>query len=110
MPSPTPRVFVTNENPKYNYNSAEAYGDLIFVSTGDFSYTAKSPANEELVREMEDRLKDFDPDKDSVILSGSPAVMAAALLIIGRKHSNVNILRYSSQSGGYDRVRVSVAD
>lgn len=105
-----PRVFVTNENPKYNYNMAEQHGDLVFVTEKDFSYTANSLHNQQVIDRIAETLADFDPERDSIILSGSPAVQAAAMMVVGQLYGRAGILRYSSQSGAYDRMFIDIGE
>lgn len=102
-------VFVTQEVPNLNYSAAESYGDVAFLTHRDFSPMAQSLNNVALMGQLKAGLVAFDPATDYVVLSGSPVVMAAVILILGsRGFKTVPILRWSNRDSIYQPIHISV--
>lgn len=104
------RVFVTQENPTLNYLSAEEFGDITFMSRGDYSPIKNSIANEKLLADLQRHLKSFDIDKDYIVVTGSPIVAAAVFLLLGRfgYAHKVNVLRWSNRDHTYQPVTIDI--
>lgn len=103
-----PRVFVTQEMDRLDYSPAEKFGDVVFLTRSEFSHVKSSLGNIELVRQIRDRLADFNAEIDFVVCSGSPTVAAAVFAIIGRKCGRWTILRWSNRDFAYNPVEITI--
>jgi len=70
-----PRVYISQENPTANYDGAKEYGELFFITNKEFSPNTNSLQNEVLIAEVDDRIVNFDPFVDTLVLGGSPITM-----------------------------------
>jgi len=103
-----PKVWVTQEMPNLNYLPAEEFGDVDFVSKVDFSPMQNTSINEDVASRISARLQDFNPEQDYVVTSGSPTLMAAVFMFLGRRHRSVKILRWSNRDSAYTPVTVRI--
>lgn len=102
-----PRVFVTQENPALNYLPAEEFGDVVFLTREDFSPVRNSLHNDALMAEVRSKLKDFDPERDFITVSGSPVVTAVVFMILSERTRIVNILRWSNRDHLYQHLVIN---
>ncbi len=73
-------VYVPHYNSKFNYDSANEFGELVLRTNEDF--TTRTEQQVRLSEKLNVFLSDFDPEWDFLLISGSPAVSmycAAAL-------------------------------
>lgn len=99
------KVFVTQENPNFNYTKAEEFGDLVFVTTGDISTNINSLLSQKVLNEISVKLDIFDPVCDYILLSGSPSVSAAVFLMLGNEgYRSLNLLKWSKMFNHYERL------
>ena len=98
------KVFVVQEN-NYNFSSAEAWGDLVFMSVDrkdDFHNIVDSEHNQRLLTHLKRKLRGYDPDTDHFILAGSPYVCAAVMWVLGRMgFKKLSILRWDNRDLKY---------
>lgn len=104
----TARVFVTQEVNRIDYTPAHYYGRVVFCTVMDFSPENDSTMNKVLVDEVRARLRDFNPDKDFVVTSGSPLVIAAVFMILREKTHKVRVLRWSNRDFVYQEVTINL--
>lgn len=103
------KVFVTQEQEKLNYVPAEQYGDVVFITRGEYSIIKASLWNEALIQEIAMKLRVFDAETDFITVSGSPVVSAIVFLILGlRKVTSVKMLRWSNRDLAYQPVTVQI--
>ena len=89
-------VFVSHEIP-VDYSHAEAFGELRFVirDAKDIDNLSDSVNNKEVLTRTRRVLADYDPNRDYLLISGSPYVGALCAFIIGTHHSKIRFLRWS---------------
>jgi folate-dependent tRNA-U54 methylase TrmFO/GidA len=102
------KVYITQENPNLNYIPAEEFGEVIFLTRGDFSPMKNSLNNDKLIEEIRTKLKKFHPVDDYLVISGSPVVSAAVFMIVREITDTVNILRWSNRDRLYQHLVVSI--
>ena len=106
------RVFVTQEvrNSRTNidYTPARAFGDVQFLTIMDYSSDESSIFNKVLVEEIRSRLSQFDPERDYVVVTGSPLVAAVVFMILRERTSRVKFLRWSNRDYRYYEVTINL--
>lgn len=113
-------VYVTQEAEGLDYSTAEQYGQVVFLTRHDFVNVRGSLANEALISELNRKLRGFNPETDWIVVSGSPYVAAAVLLLLGlARHRQVKFLRWDNRDYLYRplyielpsaRVQVEIGD
>lgn len=81
------RVWVTQEMSKFNYLDAENYGEVRFLTARDYSSMVGSLSNDALLKDIRDRLSEFNPETDYLVPTGSPLVVMVVMSIVARKYS-----------------------
>jgi hypothetical protein len=104
----TSKVFITQENPNLNYLPAEAFGEIHFLTRSDFSPVKNSLNNENLVAELRQKLKEYEPARDYLVISGSPVVSGVAFMLIRERTDMVNILRWSNRDQLYQHLTITI--
>ena len=95
------RVFVTQET-NHDFRSAEAFGDIVFITGKDFINVKHSQANERVIDQIEDKLRHFEPTVDWLVVAGSPFVSGAVFWMLGRMNKrNIQILRWDNRDQRY---------
>jgi hypothetical protein len=102
------KVFVTQEQSKLNYLPAEKYGEIEFITRDEFSPVARSLGNVTIVQTIKDKLANFDPEKDYIVVSGSPVVAAAVFAHIGSMHQRFTVIRWSNRDNIYTPTTVDL--
>jgi len=102
------RVFVTQENPKLDYSAAEDYGDLVFLTKDDIVPVKNSLHNNSVIQQLKVGIDGLDPVNDFIVITGSPLVSAIVFMLIGRRHRQVNVLKWSNRDGIYQNVSVTI--
>lgn len=96
-----PRVFVTQET-AFDFKPAEQFGDVQFLIGLDLVNIKNSEHNTRLLRELHRKLRRFSPDRDWLLIAGSPYVSAAVFLILGQLGVHqLQLLRWSNRDGVY---------
>lgn len=105
-----PRVFVTQEvrSGRIDYTPAAAFGAVKFCTIMDFSPMDDSMQNNVLVDELRSRLRDFNPESDFIVTSGSPLVIAAVFMILRERTATVRVLRWSNRDHIYQEVTINL--
>lgn len=98
------RVFVTQET-RYDFTRAEEFGEVVFLSVGgndDFHNAYPSGHNDRMVGHLRRQLRDFDPNDDWVVITGSPYITAVVFMLLGRMGlSRIRILRWDNRDYRY---------
>lgn len=93
-------VYVTQET-SHDFRPAEEFGDLVFLSSGrrdDFHNVVNSDHNRRLLAHLRHGLRKYNPDRDYIVLIGSPYVNAAVMMILGAwRFKTVRILRWDNR-------------
>jgi hypothetical protein len=84
-----PKVYVTNHNANYDYSSAEAYGEIIYMTSGYM------PAKnyQSILTTFENYAKTA-TENDYLLLSGANLVCALAMAAWLRHHKSVTLLQH----------------
>lgn len=109
--SKSPRVFITHENPVLNYESAEKFGHVVFVTARDFAPSDNSKYNMRVIDEIRREIADFDPDGDYIAISGSPPVTAVVFLVLGQilpRGRDLRVLRWDKITNRYQPIIINL--
>lgn len=108
MTDAKPKVFVTQET-NYDFSHAEAFGEVVFVTSMDLNNLRQSQHNERVISQVKDALKHYDPERDWLVISGSPYVASLVFMLIGRKKPNhVQILRWDNRDFKYVPLHIEL--
>lgn len=89
-------VYVLFEQPHFNYQPAEAFGDVEFVLTDELSGLKDgSPRDHYRFRQIVKFAEKYNPARDFVVFTGAPNLIATAAMVLSRHHDRVVALRYS---------------
>lgn len=94
-----PRVYVSQEI-NADFAKATRFGELVFMTLSgrdDFNAHQDGLNNGHLMNKIEAQLREFDEERDYIILTGSPYVNAAISLILGRRARWVRYLRWDNR-------------
>jgi hypothetical protein len=98
------KVYVTQET-NHDFIPAEKFGEVVFMTVSkrdDFWNIRNSGNNERLLAHLAECLKDFDPENDYIVITGSPYVTAAICLILGNwRVQGVRFLRWDHMDRSY---------
>lgn len=89
-------VFITNQNPAHNYNTASQFGSLVYLTTGNYPVFMI----DRLIIEMTDRMVESDAG-DFLLFSGSSTIAALAASLWLQKHPVLNLLLFDRSEGQY---------
>lgn len=102
------KVYVTQET-AFDFTTAEAYGEVEFLTHRDLSSVRSSITNTHTLREINQKLKSIDFDADYLVITGSPYIAAAVFMLIGRKGiKKVNILRWDNRDRKYTPMEIAL--
>lgn len=108
MNRPPPKVYISQET-RYDFSPAEAYGEVVFITSKDLNNLRQSQHNEALVAQVKDALKHYDPEYDWIVISGSPYVAALVFMLIGRtRPQHVQILRWDNRDFKYAPLHIEL--
>lgn len=100
------RVYVTQET-NYDFSPAEAYGEVVFVTSKDLNNLRQSQHNESVIAQIKDSLKHYNPETDWLVISGSPYVASVVFMLIGQKRpAHVQILRWDNRDFKYQPLHI----
>tara|TARA_R110002020_G_scaffold4749_7_gene20671 strand:+ start:4558 stop:4917 length:360 start_codon:yes stop_codon:yes gene_type:complete len=101
----SPRVFVTQENPRVNIVSAAKWGDLVPLA-GPFDQIHISPMR--FVSQIRRKLRGFNDD-DWLLTMGDPAIIGVSFAIAAElNHGRVNLLKWDRMEKSYYPVKISL--
>lgn len=104
-----PQVFVLYEDPRFNYLDAERFGDIQIVTNRDFTNNPGSRHNQDVMSDVKDALRDYDPELDFILVSPAPLVNVAAFLYLGAIGTRaVRVLRWSNRDNTYYATSVDL--
>ena len=99
------KVFVTQENQLFDYSALDQFGEVKFVTLYDFSTSATSLYNLDLMFRIKSAMSNYNPDEDYLVPSGSPLITAACMAHLVRRGVNrVEVLRWSNRDRTYQKV------
>lgn len=69
------RVYVAQENNRINYAPAEDFGDIVFLTSDEYTGLPQSLRNSAVLRDVSTRFAGFAPDTDLIIFTGNPVMI-----------------------------------
>jgi hypothetical protein len=104
-PHPTSRVYVCFEATRMNFAGALRYGELVYVTPADIN-VASPTSIERVMRQARHSLLNYDPDKDYLVLVGSPILIGICASIVMMTHKRATLLQWDRQESVYVPVRI----
>ena len=95
------KVFVVQENPRLNYVDAERFGEVVFMTSKEFSPLKNSLVNAEIISDIQAFMKDFDPDNDYLLLTGGPVLLGYAFHLAISKKGYITVLQWDGMKQAY---------
>lgn len=95
------KVFVVQENPKLNYVDAERFGEIVFMTSKEFSPIRNSLMNGEIIKDVQTFMKEFNPDKDFLLLTGGPVLLGYAFHLAISKKGYLTVLQWDGIKQAY---------
>lgn len=95
------RVFVVQENPRLNYVDAERFGEVVFMTSKEFSPLKNSLINVEIINGVQAFMKEFDPDKDFLLLTGGPMLLGYVFHLAISKKGYLTALQWDGIKQAY---------
>ena len=79
------KVYITQENSSVDYMPATKFGDLVFITGSNqrLSNHPNSLENKVILNQIETVLREFDPEEDYLLCTGSPTIMAICGSVLG---------------------------
>lgn len=104
-----PRVYVSQEQRFFNYSDAERYGEVHFLTQHEFNGLRNSLRNQRVIEEIRNGLDSFRPDRDFLVLTGSPTTIGYTFFLAMLKASSksvgrLNILQWDRESATYKLI------
>ena len=98
-------IFITQENSGFQYNDAERFGDLVFLTNKEYSASKTSLNNEQIRTQIERGLDKIQKD-DYLLMTGNPVMMGysfyvAAIKLAKQGVTDLNVLRWDNMQGQY---------
>lgn len=98
------RTFITQINPRLDYSKAGENQVIVFPLRLQLFEDEDVQESLEIARQT---LKDFDPDVDSLVLSGDPIAMSICVGILAVKFRSIELLKYDRRSEDYHPINIS---
>lgn len=100
------KVIVIQES-RFNYSSAEQFGDIIFATSLEYSHVPSSQINGRIISDIRKAFSDYIAGEDYIIPTGSPALCALVMASLGAKYPNAahNVLKWDNMSHSYQLYR-----
>lgn len=105
-----PKVYVTHEVSTANYEPAENWGEVVFLSVAEISGAQNSLHNRRLIATIRDRFKDYNPARDFIAPSGSPIITGIVFAIAREKTTIFNVLKWNSRDSAYTNARINISE
>jgi len=98
------KVIISQESGRLNFADAERFGEIRFLTNQEYSKIKSSITNKQTLKDVKDGLSDFDPDKDFLLLSGDPILMAFSFHLAFSKAKYVKLLKWDKVAGQYFEI------
>lgn len=103
-----PKVFVVQEDPKKNLLPAQAFGKIVMLHT-DSQLSLDEAIIEDTIDDMADKLADFNPQVDSLLLIGDPSLIAIASALVSHiTNGSFTVLKWDRQRKEYHRITLDL--
>lgn len=100
-PQRSPVVYISQENPHHDYRPAEEFGELVFLTTDEYSPVSASHRNRRIIGDIQSLLASYVPGRDFLLPSGSPVVAGIMYMVAGQRGNDHQILHWSNQERAY---------
>lgn len=97
-------VYAVNENPRLDYSDAERFGEVIFLTTHEFQGKPGSLLDQQTLTMMRAKMQHFNPEKDHLLLTGSPLMMGFAYYLAMGISQKLSVLRWDNRAFCYAQV------
>lgn len=109
MTDTSPKVYIVQEQPKFDYSDAERFGHTRILTNKEYNGFRNSGRNRQAVQEIQMNLAEFEPDRDYLLMTGSPINMgfafSVAFLAAARSgHTKLNILQWDREARVYKHI------
>lgn len=105
---PNRKVFGTMRVKGKIYKDARRFGELVWIlEPRDEVYP--DTVDEDAVSACEiinEKLTEFDPDRDFILLSGDPAGIAMIMMCVGRKYKKAKLLKWDNGENRYYEITI----
>jgi len=101
------KVFITQEG-NHNYTEAQEFGEVIFLTSSEFSPIPTSLKNSDIIKEIRKNMSDYIPGIDYIMPSGSPIAIGVTFMIAREKGATVNILKWDNHYRRYNSIIVKI--
>ena len=99
-----PTVYVTQQNPTFNYAPATRFGRLEFLWPPGYQLQANG---DQAMASLEAALAEA-TDSDYLLLTGDPSIMGLAAVVMARRTGHLNILKWDNALRDYYVVEANV--
>tara|TARA_R110000787_G_scaffold24321_1_gene69173 strand:- start:29 stop:382 length:354 start_codon:yes stop_codon:yes gene_type:complete len=104
------KVYITQDNNR-NYTPAFQYGTPIFVTDKEYSSVLNANVNREIICDIEDVVREYNPENDYVLPSGDVTVLAPMLIhAILQAHGYVTVLKWQNKDKMYTPIKLNKHD
>lgn len=101
------KVFLIQEDPNKNLTGAKEYGRVVVL----LPYSQVSHDASFAIDAMFEKLKDFSPDDDFLLLMGDPVLIAAASAIVTQLTDGYfRVLKWDRQTKTYNIVLIDLGE
>lgn len=98
-------IFIIQENNRFNYGPAEAFGDIKFLTALEYSPIKGSLQNATVLADVKYGLEAFKPDDDYLLLSGNPVMIGYAMhLCLSKPEGYVKVLQWDRHYNEYKEI------
>ena len=95
------KVYIVQENPRLNYVDAERFGEVVFMTSREFSPLKNSLVNAEIISDIQIFMNEFDPDNDYLLLTGGPVLLGYAFHLAILKKGYITVLQWDGMKQAY---------
>ena len=105
-------VFITQENHRIDFSAAELHGDIKFITAQEFMSINGAETNDRILAQMKEKLRKFDYQDDSLLLSGNPIFMMHCVVYIFHvlQVPAIRILHWNGQFKKYNKYILNPSD
>lgn len=97
------RVFIVHNAQRFDVSDTHRFGRPVVLFTKDvYPDTSDAVGMIHIMAYVRDALKDFDPDRDSLCLIGSPVYTAVCVFVLAQQGvRRVRLLRFDRRASSY---------
>lgn len=97
------KVFVTQHSPHLRFAEANEYGEVVFLTDKEYMpQPAPERANHAIKAEIVNKMKEYIPGTDYIVVTGSAIPNLIVGAIIGTMNGPHRVLKWSNRMRGYE--------